>query len=67
MSNSQHKKKLARLFNLRRAEQLAYEMDRALYPAPETAHVQRMRARSGRIRKADLVAGIALAASLGDL
>ena len=61
MTRSQHKKKLARLFNLRRAEQLAYEMDRALYPTSSVARNERMKARADRIIKSALAAGITLA------
>ena len=67
MSKSQHKKKLARLFNLLRAEKLAYEMDRVLYPVPSVASNERMKVRAGRISKSALFAGIALSVSLGDL
>ena len=67
MTRSQHKKELARLFNLRRAERLACEMDRVLYPVPSVASNERMKVRADRISKAALVAGIALAANIGDL
>ena len=64
MTKSQFKKKQAKLFNLRRAERLAYEMDRQLFPATKTTHVQRMKIRQDRFRKVSLMAGIALASSI---
>lgn len=45
MTKSQFKKKQARLFNLRRAETQAYEMDRTLFPKPRTRSI------SGRNKK----------------
>jgi hypothetical protein len=67
MTNSQFKKKQAKLFNLRRAESLAYEMDKKLFPVPKTTHRERMNTRSGRISKLTMLAGIALASSVGDI
>jgi hypothetical protein len=64
MTNSQFKKKQAKLFNLRRAERLAYEMDKQLFPAPKTTHRERMSIRSNRISKQAILAGIALATSI---
>jgi hypothetical protein len=65
MTNSQFKKNRAKLFNLRRAENLAYEMDRQLFPAPKTTHRERMDIRSKKISKqAILICGMALAASI---
>ena len=65
MGNSQIKKNRAKLFNLHRAEKLAYEMDSQLFPAPKTTHKERMQVRSGRISKNILMVGIALSASMG--
>jgi len=64
MTNSQWKKKQAKLFNLRRAERLAYEMDKVLFPPPATTHPHRMSTRNGRLSKTILLTGIALAASI---
>jgi hypothetical protein len=64
MTNSQFKKKQAKLFNLRRAESLAYEMDKQLFPAPKTTHRERMDIRSNRRSKLTLLAGIAIASSI---
>jgi hypothetical protein len=64
MTNSQFKKKQAKLFNLRRDERLAYEMDKVLFPSPQTTHRGRMTARSNRISKQAILCGIALATSI---
>ena len=60
MSNSQYKKERARLFNLHKAEKLAYEMDRQLFPPAKTARDKH----AARISKAALVSGIGLVFTL---
>ena len=60
MTNSQFKKKQAKLFDTRRAKKLAYEMDRQLLPAPKTAPKE-------RISKQSVLAAIELASSVGDI
>jgi hypothetical protein len=64
MTNSQFKKKQAKLFNLRRDERLAYEMDKVLFPSPQTTHRGRMTVRYNRISKQAILCGIALATSI---
>jgi hypothetical protein len=64
MTNSQYKKHQAYLFNMERAERLAYEMDRVLFPPPQTRHRERMTVRSNRISKQAILCGIALASSM---
>jgi hypothetical protein len=60
MTKSQHKKYLARLFNLRRAEQLAYKMDAELFPKAKTRAQHSWYGRSSRLSRTALLAGIAL-------
>jgi hypothetical protein len=64
MTNSQIKKNRAKLFNLLRAEKLAYEMDRKLFPAPKTTHKGRMQVRADRISQQAILCGIALVVSI---
>ena len=64
MTNSQYKKHQAYLFNMERAERLAYEMDKVLFPAPITTHEGRMEVRASRINKASLISAIALSTVL---
>jgi len=59
MTKSQYKKQQAHLFNMERAERLAYEMDRVLFPVPRTTHRQRVEVRSDRISKQVLIAWLA--------
>ena len=45
MTSSQFKKHKAHLFNVRRAERLAYEMDKVLFPKPGTRRISGTSAR----------------------
>jgi hypothetical protein len=64
MTNSQYKKHQAYLFNMERAERLAYEMDKVLFPSPQTTHRGRMTERSNRISKQAILCGRALSSSM---
>ena len=54
MTNSQFKKHKAHLFNVRRAERLAYEMDKVLFPKTGTRSI------SGRTSTIGLVTALAM-------
>ena len=54
MTSSQFKKHKAHLFNVRRAERLAYEMDKVLFPKPGTRRI------SGRTSTIVLVTALAM-------
>ena len=56
MTNSQFKKHKAHLFNVRRAERLAYEMDKVLFPKAGTRSI------SGRLSKQALFTSLTVAA-----
>lgn len=64
MTKSQHKKYLARLFNLRRDERLAYEMDRELFPVHRSPRKSGTCITGGRISKQALVTALTLVAHL---
>jgi hypothetical protein len=65
MTRTQNKKRKAHLFNLRRAERLAYEMDAQLFPVPVTTLEQRRRiTRNGRLSKLGLITVLAAAMSI---
>ncbi len=64
MTNSQYKKRQVYLFNMERAERLAYEMDAQLFPKPRLTHREGMQVRKSRIKKHAVLMGIALAASI---
>ena len=64
MTNSQLKKKRAHIFNMERAERLAGEMDRKLFPVPKARRRQGMDARMARSTKVSLMALIALSSGI---
>jgi len=60
MTNSQWKKQRARLFNLRRDEEMAHKMDAELFPKPKQVKSGRIVINDvGRMSKADLELAIA--------
>ena len=59
MTNSQWKKQRARLFNLRRDEAMAYEIDSVLFPKPKRAATE-----VERLAKRKAQTWLTLAASL---
>jgi hypothetical protein len=64
VTKTQHKKYLARLFNLRRDEKLAYEMDGKRFP--KATHHRRMNQQSDKISKNVLLMALALSAGIGE-